>query len=119
MGVLPSMKKFRVAGTVKSGLYEFDAAWAYLPLGRGAAPLRRGRPHARLVEVRIDDMYAVKAGRARDPRGARASGYITTDWIQMNQSLFSALWLEKIAIGITIGLIVDGGRAQHRGDARS
>ena len=24
----------------------------------------------------------------------------------MNQSLFSALWLEKVAIGITIGLIV-------------
>src|SRR5262249_59046704 len=32
--------------------------------------------------------------------------YQTTDWIQMNGSLFRALWLEKTAIGITIGLIV-------------
>jgi lipoprotein-releasing system permease protein len=32
--------------------------------------------------------------------------YVAQDWQDMNQNLFSALWLEKMAISITIGLIV-------------
>ena len=104
MGVLPRMAKFRVAGTVHSGLYEFDAQWAYLPLA-AAQRLFGQADRASLVEVKIDDMYAVGPASA-GILDAVGEGYLTTDWIQMNQSLFSALWLEKTAIGITIGLIV-------------
>ena len=32
--------------------------------------------------------------------------YVTQDWTTMNRTLFEALWLEKMAISITIGLIV-------------
>jgi lipoprotein-releasing system permease protein len=32
--------------------------------------------------------------------------YVTQDWTTMNRSLFEALWLEKMAVSITIGLIV-------------
>ena len=104
MGVLPRMAKFRVAGTVHSGLYEFDAQWAYLPLAAAQRLFGQG-DRASLVEVKIDDMYAVRQA-ASGILAAVGEGYLTTDWIQMNQSLFSALWLEKTAIGITIGLIV-------------
>ncbi len=104
LGVLPRRAKLRVAGTVKSGLYEFDSAWAWLPLG--AAQRLFGEGHeASLVEVRVDDMYAVRE-IARDVLARLGEGYVTTDWIEMNRSLFSALWLEKTAIGVTIGLIV-------------
>ena len=35
-----------------------------------------------------------------------SAAYQVQDWAQMNQSLFSALQLEKMAVSITIGLIV-------------
>jgi lipoprotein-releasing system permease protein len=104
-GMVPSIKKFRVAGTVHSGLYEFDAQWAYIPLAVAQRLFTEGSDSASLVEVRIDDIYAVKEV-APHIVAALGEGHLTTDWIMMNQSLFSALWLEKVAIGITIGLIV-------------
>ncbi len=103
-GMLPRVTKFRVAGLVHSGLYEFDSSWAYVPLAV-AQRLFTGGDEASLVEVRVDDIYAVREV-APQVVAAVGSGYLTTDWIMMNQSLFSALWLEKVAIGITIGLIV-------------
>src|SRR5690606_31788921 len=64
-----------------------------------------GRPSPDFIEVRVDDMYAAPAvAEAIVQRLGNA--YITQDWAEMNQSLFSALWLEKMAISITIGLIV-------------
>ncbi len=104
MGPLPTMKRLRVVGTVRSGLYEFDYGWGYLPLA-AAQRLFGQRDQATLVEVRLADIFAVKAA-ARAIKARLGEGYQTTDWIQMNESLFSALWLEKTAIAITIGLIV-------------
>src|SRR6185436_12843463 len=60
---------------------------------------------ASLVEARVVDMFRVKE-TATAIVGRLGEGYMTTDWIEMNHSLFSALWLEKTAIAITIGLIV-------------
>jgi lipoprotein-releasing system permease protein len=104
LGLLPRITRLRVAGLVRTGLYEFDYAWAYLPLG--AAQRLFGEPgKVSLVEVRVEDFYRV---RDAEPTilEALGEGYVITDWIETNESLFSALWLEKVAIGITIGLIV-------------
>jgi len=104
MGVLGGRKKFAVAGTVRSGLYEFDSAWAYIPLGVAQRVFDTG-DGAGFVEARVVDMFRVKEFAAAIV-SRLGEGYVTTDWIEMNHSLFSALWLEKTAIAITIGLIV-------------
>jgi lipoprotein-releasing system permease protein len=104
MGVMPRMTKFRVVGLVRSGLFEFDNGWAYMSL-EDAQRLFLEDDRASLVELRVDDIYAVRR-IAREIIGALGDGYLASNWIDLNQSLFSALWLEKMAIGITIGLIV-------------
>jgi len=104
VGVIPRATRFQVAGTVRTGLFEFDSEWAYIPLA-SAQRLFGQEGRASLVEVRLEDIYAVRAA-AEAILGRLGDGYLTNDWIQLNQSLFSALWLEKMAIGITIGLIV-------------
>jgi lipoprotein-releasing system permease protein len=55
--------------------------------------------------VRVDDMFAAPevAQSVVDHLGAE---YMPQTWADMNRALFSALWLEKMAISITIGLIV-------------
>jgi len=57
------------------------------------------------IQLRIDDIYqapavAEQVGEQLGPE------WVVQDWADMNQSLFSALWLEKMAISLTIGLIV-------------
>jgi lipoprotein-releasing system permease protein len=104
VGLIPNVKKLRVVGLVKTGLYEFDASWGYLPLDVARHLLDEDGRTAH-VEVRLADMWAVKAG-ARAILERLGSGYATTDWVEMNQALYSALWLEKVAVGIAIGLIV-------------
>ena len=115
MGVLP-----RVAQVPGGG----DGAERPLRVRLGLGlPAPRRRPsasstsatRASLVEVRVDDMYAVRATAARRSASALGDGYVTNDWIQMNQSLFSALWLEKTAIAHHHRPHRDGGRPQHRG----
>jgi lipoprotein-releasing system permease protein len=103
VGLLPRVARVRVVGLVKTGLFEFDAGWGYLPLA--SAQRLFGEEASTLVEVRIRDMFAVRA-MAKAILSALGDGYVTTDWVEMNGNLFSALWIEKVAIGITIGLIV-------------
>jgi lipoprotein-releasing system permease protein len=104
VGLLPRVARLRVVGTVKTGLYEFDAGFGYLPL-ESARRLFDESGRSVRVEARLHDMFAVKPA-AREVLAALGEGYVTTDWVEMNQNLFSALWIEKMAIGITIGLIV-------------
>ena len=85
------------------GLFEFDSSYGYVHLSVAERLLDRVRPD--FIEVKVDDLFAAAQVAAGDPRAARHE-YEAQDWADMNKSLFSALWLEKMAMSITIGLIV-------------
>lgn len=102
-GEVPSRRRFRVVGLFSLGLFEFDQAYAFVHLD--AAKRLAGVDSPSLIELRVDDMF--RAGEIADTIPERlGSEYMPQDWSDLNQSLFSALALEKLAISITIGLIV-------------
>lgn len=102
MGMMPRARRLRVAGIFKLGLFEFDSASGFVSLPT-AERLLNTIPN--LVELRVSDPYNAPAVADRLAATLGAE-YSTQDWSDLNQSLFSALWLEKMAISITIGLIV-------------
>jgi lipoprotein-releasing system permease protein len=103
MGMIPRTRRVRVAGIYALGLYEFDAAYGMVTLEFAERLLGKAAPD--LIELRVDNIDDAPAISERVPE-ALGSDYVSQDWADMNQALFSALWLEKMAISITIGLIV-------------
>ena len=103
-GLIPTMRQFRVAGTFRTGMYEYDNKFMYTTLG--AAQELVGLDGAVSgLEVRVPDpMQATEvAGRINEHLGLP---YRTDDWKSMNAALFSALRLEKLAMGLILTLII-------------
>jgi lipoprotein-releasing system permease protein len=102
MGMMPRARRVRVGGIFRLGLYEFDAAYAFVSLDLAARLLDKD---ADLIELRVQNFLDAPA-IARHIADTFGTDYWVQDWADMNRSLYSALWLEKMAISITIGLIV-------------
>jgi lipoprotein-releasing system permease protein len=103
MGVMPRARSLRVAGIFQLGLYEFDSAYAVVSLPVGLRLM--GKPYPDFLQLKVDDIYQAHAV-AETIIARNGATYQVQDWAQMNQSLFSALQLERMAVSITIGLIV-------------
>jgi lipoprotein-releasing system permease protein len=103
MGMIPRTRRLRVAGVFSLGLYEFDDTYGFVSLD--VAKRLFDKTQVDHIQLRVDDIYRAPT-IARSIPEALGSAYVTQDWAQMNKSLFSALWLEKMAISMTIGLIV-------------
>ncbi len=96
-------RTFKVAGIFSLGLQEYDSGYAFVKLDVAQRALGKDEPD--FIELRVDDMFA--AQRVADSITSQfGAEYLAQDWADLNKSLFSALWLEKMAISITIGLIV-------------
>lgn len=103
LGPEPRRRAFKVVGIFSLGLFEFDSEYAFVDLP--VAERIFGKSHPDFIQLRLDDMFIAPKIAAVIPEQLGPE-YLAQDWADMNKSLFSALWLEKMAISITIGLIV-------------
>ena len=103
MGMMPRIRRLKVVGVFDLGLREYNNSYGFVTLEVAKRLFRKQRVD--LMELRVEalDDAALVAKSVPEMLGA---GYLAEDWGQLNRALFSALWLEKVAIGITIGLIV-------------
>jgi len=105
LGRMPRIRNFRVVAVFESGLWDYDANWALVPLTaaqefEGLAP-----DQVSTLEFRIRNLYdAPKVAKEVESRAGR--GFTTSTWIELNKPLFSALKLEKLAMFVAIGLII-------------
>jgi lipoprotein-releasing system permease protein len=103
-GVVPKVEHFEVTGLVSTGMYEYDNAYAFVALDKAQALAGLGQAVTG-IEVRTEDRWQAPIVA---PQLAAALGwpFRTVDWQQQNSSLFQALKLEKLGMGVILLLIV-------------
>ncbi|MEO6447412.1 MAG: ABC transporter permease, partial [Gemmatimonadaceae bacterium] len=102
--LVPRPMRFEVTGIFETGMYEYDNAYLYMALA--AAQDVAGLDSAVTgLEVKTKDRWAASEIA---PALAQRLGfpYRTVDWQEQNSSLFQALKLEKLGMGVILLLIV-------------
>lgn len=102
-GYVPRFHRYEVAGVFDTGMYEYDNG--YVAMRREVAQRFAGLDTAVSgVEARLADPWAArKFGLDLETR--LGYPYRALDWQTQNASLFSALKLEKLAMGLVVFLI--------------
>lgn len=102
-GPVPRLHAFEVVGIAEFGFHETDSSWGFTTMD--AAERAFGRDGPDFIQLKLDDMNRAPAlaDRLQDELGP---GYLVEDWTALNRPLYEALWLEKVAISLTIGLII-------------
>ena len=104
-GPIPRTRAFRIAGIFYSGMYEYDMKHAYIDLGVAERFLRsEGRISG--IEIKVDELERAPVLAAELKSTIGAQGLRVRDWKMMNQQLFGALALEKLAMFITLGIAI-------------
>ena len=88
-------QRARVAGIFNLGLLEFDSQWGFVALD--FAQELAGITGPELFQLRVADPFDAPAVAARITTQL-GDAYTAQHWQDLNRALFSALWLEKMAI---------------------
>ena len=102
--IVPRADSVVVSGVFETGMYEYDDAYLYLSLESAQRFAGYGTDVTGL-EVRAKDRWQAPIV-ADSLRSQLESSVRTMDWQEQNRSLFQALKLEKLGMGVILLLIV-------------
>ncbi|HKR09663.1 MAG TPA: ABC transporter permease [Gemmatimonadaceae bacterium] len=103
-GIVPTMERFEVTGIVQTGMYEYDNSYAFISLEKAQQLAGLGNGVTG-IEVKTTDRWQAERV-ANQLIAALGWPYRTVDWQEQNHSLFQALKLEKMGMGVILLLIV-------------
>jgi len=103
-GVNPRVKSYPVLAIYEIGMYEYDAAVIFMPLGE-AQIFFNAQDEVQSLEIFLDDPDAIELMRPVLEQAAGRQIYMM-DWRQRNQAFFSALAVERNVMFIILSLIV-------------
>lgn len=103
-GVVPSVERFEVTGIVSTGMYEYDNSYAFIAIDKAQKLAGLGQGVTG-IEVKTSDRWQAK-NVANQLTASLGWPYRTVDWEEQNHSLFQALKLEKLGMGVILLLIV-------------
>lgn len=103
-GLIPRFRKFRVAGIFKSGLFEFDNGTIIAKLEAAQLLFGLGK-RISYLQINLHNLFDAERVAAGLRRMLPGQFSIVT-WKELNESLYSALKLEKTVLFFTLSLIV-------------
>ncbi len=104
-GLNPKMRSFIVKGIFDTGVYEYNASMAYISIE--AAQEFIGLKENSVTGISVSVEKGVNSIDLTYTINQKIENkYWARDWLSMNQSLFSALELEKYAMFIVLTLII-------------
>ncbi|HEX2769509.1 MAG TPA: lipoprotein-releasing ABC transporter permease subunit [Geobacteraceae bacterium] len=104
LGMIPKMRRFRVAGIFNTGMFEYDSTLAYVGLSEAQSFLGMDDTVTG-IQLKVTDVY--KTGEiTRKINRELGFPYYARDWMQMNKNILFALKTEKMVMFIILTLIV-------------
>ncbi len=103
-GILPRMRRFRVAGIFHSGMYEYDRGLALVDLKDAARVYQMGDA---VTGVRLALRDAFMAPRiVRELALSLGGGYYVSDWTRVHSNFFRSIQITKSMLFVILLLVV-------------
>lgn len=103
-GVMPRLRRFRVAGVFSAGMYEYDRGTAFVHMDDAARLFRLG-DQVTGIRLRLADMFEAPVV-VRDVALKLGGALYVTDWTRQHRNFFRSIAMSKRMLFIILLLVV-------------